>query len=103
MTDSYEYTPNPVIYSGNFNLTYTASKILAPVSDYQLLTQNNVTISTFVPTYTFATGTGIYNPSSMEVDSNRYRNYGIYANGLLVESCSQKYMEDLSGMEIMKE
>jgi len=27
-----------------------------------------------------------------------YNNYGIYANGLLVESCSQRYLKELSGM-----
>ncbi len=31
-----------------------------------------------------------------------YMNYGIYANGLLVESCSKRYIKELSGMEIIK-
>jgi hypothetical protein len=30
-----------------------------------------------------------------------YQNYGIYANGLLVESCSKRYLAELSGMEIL--
>ena len=30
---------------------------------------------------------------------NYYMNYGIYANGLLVESCSKRYLKELSGME----
>jgi hypothetical protein len=30
---------------------------------------------------------------------NYYMNYGIYANGLLVESCSKRYLNELSGME----
>jgi hypothetical protein len=30
-----------------------------------------------------------------------YKNYGIYANGLLVESCSKRYLTELSGMEIV--
>jgi hypothetical protein len=31
-----------------------------------------------------------------------YMNYGIYANGLLVESTSKRYMRELSGMEIIE-
>jgi hypothetical protein len=31
-----------------------------------------------------------------------YMNYGIYANGLLVETCSQRYLKKLSGMEIIE-
>jgi hypothetical protein len=31
-----------------------------------------------------------------------YMNYGIYANGLLVESCSKRYIKELSGMEIIE-
>jgi len=27
-----------------------------------------------------------------------YMNYGIYANGLLVETCSKRYLKELSGM-----
>jgi hypothetical protein len=30
-----------------------------------------------------------------------YMNYGIYANGLLVESCSKRYLKELSGMELI--
>jgi hypothetical protein len=29
-----------------------------------------------------------------------YQNYGIYANGLLVESCSKRYLAELSGMKL---
>ena len=29
-----------------------------------------------------------------------YENYGIYANGLLVESCSKRYLKELSGMAL---
>ena len=32
---------------------------------------------------------------------NYYANYGIYANGLLVESCSKRYLKELSGMELI--
>jgi hypothetical protein len=31
-----------------------------------------------------------------------YSNYGIYANGLLVESCSKRFLKDLSNMTIFK-
>jgi hypothetical protein len=30
-----------------------------------------------------------------------YKNFGIYANGLLVESCSKRYLKELSGMELL--
>jgi hypothetical protein len=30
-----------------------------------------------------------------------YKNYGIYANGLLVESSSKRYLRELSGMELL--
>jgi hypothetical protein len=31
-----------------------------------------------------------------------YMNYGIYANGLLVETCSRRYLKELSGMELIE-
>ena len=31
-----------------------------------------------------------------------YMNYGIYANGLLVESCSKRYLKELSGMTLIE-
>jgi hypothetical protein len=31
-----------------------------------------------------------------------YMNYGIYANGLLVETCSKQYLEELSNMELIE-
>jgi hypothetical protein len=33
---------------------------------------------------------------------NYYYNYGVYANGLLVETCSQRYLNELSGMELIE-
>lgn len=30
-----------------------------------------------------------------------YGNYGVYANGLLVETCSKRYLKELSGMELL--
>ena len=30
-----------------------------------------------------------------------YENYGIYANGLLVETCSKRYLKELSGMRLL--
>ncbi len=35
--------------------------------------------------------------------SDKYMNYGIYANGLLVETCSKRYIKELSGMRILGE
>jgi hypothetical protein len=31
-----------------------------------------------------------------------YMNYGIYANGLLVESCSKRYLKELSNMTLIE-
>lgn len=31
-----------------------------------------------------------------------YTNYGVYANGLLVESCSKRYLKELSNMELIE-
>jgi len=35
-------------------------------------------------------------------NENYYSNYGIYANGLLVESCSKRYLSELSEMSLIK-
>ena len=31
-----------------------------------------------------------------------YMNYGIYANGLLVETCSKRYLNELSNMKLIE-
>ena len=36
-------------------------------------------------------------------NSDFYMNYGIYANGLLVETCSKRYLRELSGMTLLGE
>jgi len=35
-------------------------------------------------------------------NENYIGNYGIWANGLLVESCSKRYLTELSGMELIE-
>ena len=35
-------------------------------------------------------------------NENYFTNYGIWANGLLVESCSKRYLTELSGMELIE-
>ena len=30
-----------------------------------------------------------------------YKNYGVYANGLLVETCSKRMMKEYSGMTLL--
>lgn len=35
-------------------------------------------------------------------NNNYYMNYGIYANGLLVETCSKRYLNELSEMELIE-
>ena len=45
---------------------------------------------------------GYYTIYHLALENNDYyANYGIYANGLLVESCSKRYLAELSGMEIV--
>jgi hypothetical protein len=44
---------------------------------------------------------GLYNIYHIALENeNYYSNYGIYANGLLVESCSKRYLKELSNMII---
>lgn len=45
---------------------------------------------------------GVYNIWHLALENNDYyMNYGIYANGLLVETCSKRYMKEFSGMELI--
>ncbi len=45
---------------------------------------------------------GTYTIYHVALDHDNYlMNYGIYANGLLVESCSQRYIKELSGMTLI--
>lgn len=45
---------------------------------------------------------GTYTIYHLALENNDYyMNYGIYANGLLVESCSLRYLKELSGMELI--
>jgi hypothetical protein len=45
---------------------------------------------------------GIYTIYHLALENeNYYMNYGIYANGLLVETCSKRYLKELSNMELI--
>jgi hypothetical protein len=45
---------------------------------------------------------GYFNIYHIALDNdNYYYNYGIYANGLLVETCSLRYLKELSGMKLL--
>lgn len=45
---------------------------------------------------------GIHTIYHMSLENDDYfMNYGIYANGLLVETCSKRFMKELSNMEIL--
>jgi hypothetical protein len=35
-------------------------------------------------------------------NDNYYMNYGIYANGLLVETCSKRYLKELANMTLIE-
>jgi len=46
---------------------------------------------------------GVFNIWHLALDhDNYYMNYGIYANGLLVETCSKRYLKELSGMDLVE-
>ena len=46
---------------------------------------------------------GTYTIYHLALENNDYlMNYGIYANGLLVESCSKRYLKELSNMELIE-
>ena len=46
---------------------------------------------------------GLYNIYHLALENDDYyMNYGIYANGLLVESSSKRYMKELSGMALIE-
>jgi len=46
---------------------------------------------------------GTYTIYHLALENEHYTgNYGIYANGLLVESCSKRYLKELSGMELIE-
>jgi len=45
---------------------------------------------------------GLYNIWHLALEhSDYYMNYGIYANGLLVETCSKRYLKEISGMRLV--
>lgn len=45
---------------------------------------------------------GLYNVYHIALENeDYYSNYGVYANGLLVETCSKRYIKELSGMELL--
>ena len=45
---------------------------------------------------------GLFNVYHIALDNDEYYwNYGIYANGLLVEACSKRYLKELSGMKLL--
>jgi len=46
---------------------------------------------------------GTFNIYHLALDNDDYyMNYGIYANGLLVETCSKRYMNEYSGMKLLR-
>ena len=46
---------------------------------------------------------GTYTIYHLALENNDYyMNYGIYANGLLVETCSKRYLKELSNMTLIE-
>jgi hypothetical protein len=45
---------------------------------------------------------GVFNIWHIALENDDYySNYGIYANGLLVETCSKRYLKEISGMTLL--
>ena len=45
---------------------------------------------------------GKFNIYHIALENEFYvKNYGVYANGLLVESCSKRYLKELSNMRLL--
>ena len=45
---------------------------------------------------------GLFNIYHIALDNDDYyMNYGVYANGLLVETCSKRYLKELSNMTLI--
>jgi hypothetical protein len=46
---------------------------------------------------------GVFSVWHLALDNDDYfMNYGIFANGLLVETCSKRYIKELSGMSLIE-
>ena len=46
---------------------------------------------------------GLYTIYHLALENENYlSNYGIYANGLLVETCSKRYLKELSNMTLIE-
>ena len=46
---------------------------------------------------------GLFNIYHIALENdNYYMNYGVYANGLLVESCSKRYLKEISNMVLIE-
>jgi hypothetical protein len=46
--------------------------------------------------------TGTFKVYHFALEGNKHVSYGVYANGLLVESCSQDYLKNVSGMTLVR-
>jgi hypothetical protein len=46
---------------------------------------------------------GTYNIYHFALENaDYYMNYGVYANGLLVETCSQRYLKEIANMSLIE-
>ena len=62
---------------------------------YQLLTVVNERATPYAKV-------GKFKVYHFALDGDKYASYGVYANGLLVEACSQDYLTNMSGMTLVR-
>jgi hypothetical protein len=83
---SFEQKAKSIILNGHLCVTENKYRLPACLDDKSEIVTNNG--SNYI--YHFA----------LEND-NYYMNYGVYANGLLVETCSKRYITELSKLDII--
>ena len=84
-------------------LTESERKKIIDLFDKIYITDNKYRLPACVDTKTYVYETsGIYTIYHIALENDSmYSNYGIYANGLLVESCSKRMLKDFSGMTFL--
>jgi hypothetical protein len=79
---------------------YTTIELLGRI----MVTDNKYRIMAFLDDRAVPyTEEGVFTIWHIALDhTDYYMNYGIYANGLLVETCSKRYLKELSGMTLIE-
>ena len=87
----------------HFNLEEQEREKIIDMFDKIYVTDNKYRLPACVDTKASVYETsGTYTIYHLALENdNIYSNYGIYANGLYVESCSKRMMKDFSGMTFL--